>query len=100
MATIVSTGTALPMIRCSQPRRSRRLLSTWRNPESRSSTAIRSGGPDGACPAAAGAARGGAAGGRGGGGGEGGGGGVGGEHPPPGGVRRTPRSVHHSLFTR
>ena len=36
-------GTALASTRCSQPRRSRRLVSTWRNPESPSMTATRSG---------------------------------------------------------
>jgi len=41
--TIVWTGTAPPTTRYSQPRRSRRLDSTCRNPVSRSSTAMRSG---------------------------------------------------------
>ena len=43
IATIVSTGTALASTRCSQPRRSSRLVRTWRKPESVSMTAIRSG---------------------------------------------------------
>ena len=43
MATSVSTGTGLASTRCSQPRRSRRLPSTCRKPESVSMTASRSG---------------------------------------------------------
>ena len=39
-----SIGTALASTRCSQPRRSMRLVSTWRKPESPSRTATRSGG--------------------------------------------------------
>jgi hypothetical protein len=41
IATTVSVGTGLASTRCSHPSRSRRLPSTWRNPESVSRTATR-----------------------------------------------------------
>src|SRR5271165_371487 len=53
--TTASVGTGLASTRCSQPSRSRRLLRTWMNPLSRSSTAMRSDAEAGAEESVAGA---------------------------------------------
>src|SRR5438067_5442537 len=52
--TTASVETGLASTRCSQPRRSRRLLSTWMKPLSRSSTAIRRAAPAAGAPSDAG----------------------------------------------